>query len=642
MRIKKLLLLLSLILFFYVAQSQVLFTYGTKTVTKDEFLKAYNKTPNQDSDKQAALRQYLNLYINFKLKVQAAYDEKLNQQPGYKTEAANFKSQLTENRINEQANVTQLLQEAFERSMKDIHLEEIFIQTSSKTDTADAFERITKAYNDLNNGTKFEEVVTAYSSDEALKQSNGDIGFITVFTLPYEIENIIYALQPGSYSKPYHSNIGYHIFKNIEERHAVGKRTVTQILFPFVPSSSEAEKQTVKQKADSVYQLILQGADFIQMQQQFGSSTTSDENTETFEVAVGKYSSDFENHVFALEKVGDVSKPFETAYGYNIIKVKDIKPVSTDSNDVVSKGDLQQQVEKDNRLSVAKKNLVNKWFSVVKYKPAFYNAEALWKYTDSALNRKPNATVNAVNKKTVLFSFEKQNITANDWIIFLEDIKGADNTSSEKSYPAFMNEFINYSCGNYYRSHLDEYDEALNKQIKEFNEANLLFAAMDKHVWSKAGEDSLGLLKYYKENLGKYKWAPSVSALVITAATGRMANEIATKIKANAANWRSIIKSYGNAVTADSSRFEESQLPVQQPAKYESGFISQPQKNTSDDTYTFVYIMHIYPQTEQRSFEEARGIVINDYQEVEEAKWIASLKQKYPVKINEEVFKSIK
>ena len=69
--------------------------------------------------------------------------------------------------------------------------------------------------------------------------------------------------------------------------------------------------------------------------------------------------------------------------------------------------------------------------------------------------------------------------------------------------------------------------------------------------------------------------------------------------------------------------------------------ITEPLVNENDGTATFVKILKLYPDNQQRNFEEARGQVINDYQIFLEEKWIEQLKKKYPVKINEKIFQSL-
>jgi peptidyl-prolyl cis-trans isomerase SurA len=458
--------------------------------------------------------------------------------------------------------------------------------------------------------------------------------------LPYEIENVVYALPVNGFSKPYHSSLGYHIFKNAGERKAVGKRVVSQILFAVAPDADDGGKQIVAQKADSVYNLLMNGADYETARLTYSNASNA-QNTKTFEVSVGQYGSDFEQQVFALKNAGDISKPFATPYGYNILKLVEIKPAANDSNDVTQRAELQEAIEKDGRLNTAKRNLINNWFGITQYKTAAYNKDELWQFTDSSLKNNSTKNIKSIYKQTLLFSFAKLNVFATDWVQFVKAERSSGDKLGKKSYPEMMKEFVNMSCGNYYREHLDEYDNSLRKQLNEFNEANLLFAAMDKHVWEKAGADSAGLLQYYKAHQSKYMWGPSVSALVVSADTKENATAAAAKIKANPAQWHFIVNAYGTSVTADSSRFEQGQLPVAQQGPLTKGFMSQPQKNESDAYYTFIYVTQVYQQPTQRSFDDARGMVINDYQQVVEDRWIASLKQKYRVKVNDAVLKSI-
>ncbi|HTE11118.1 MAG TPA: hypothetical protein VK645_09110, partial [Chitinophagaceae bacterium] len=111
------------VLFILVAcnvQSQTLFTYGKKNVSKEEFLRAYNKNNTTSNNTEKAYRDYLDLYTRFKLKVQAAYDAKLDTLSGQATELQNFRSQIIEGFMNDESSVQLLVDEAFERSQKDL------------------------------------------------------------------------------------------------------------------------------------------------------------------------------------------------------------------------------------------------------------------------------------------------------------------------------------------------------------------------------------------------------------------------------------------------------------------------------------------------------------------------------------------
>jgi len=616
------------------AGAQTLFTCNNKPVSKQEFLTAFNKNPDTTGNRAQKMREYLDMYINFKLKLAQAYDEKLDAKEEFKAEGDNFKKQLTENYINEQANISRLTHEAFVRSQKDILVAEVFV--ASGADTAAAWKKINDAATALNTGKSFDEVTTAYTTDEALKQQKGSMGYITVFTLPYEVENMVYALKPGEHTAIYHSGIGYHIFKNVAERPAAGKRKIQQILLPVTAAFTADEKMAVKRKADSIYHLIQNGASFDDMVAQFSAPMQGMQTKGITTVGVGNYSADFENKVFALTKPGDIAQPFETQYGYHIVKLLTVVPIVDKEDDIVNNAALQQLVEGDDRLASAKNNLLQRWLVLIKYKKAVYNEQDLWRYTDSALTHKDKITYKSITPQTVLFTFAKQNVTAADWITFLQFVQ--QNAGPQKTYPALFKDFTKQASGDYYRNHITDYNATVDGQMKEFNEANLLFAVMDEHVWGKATQDTLSLQKYYNEHTGSYVWAPGISALVVTAASKETLDSLAPLIKAKPADWHNIT---GTLATADSSRYEAGQYPVRQQVPMQAGLITSSEKNDAGDSYTFLYVFNVYPNQSQRNFEDAKGMVINDYQQVLETAWIKELKKKYPVTINPDVLKTL-
>jgi uncharacterized protein (DUF1697 family) len=65
------------------------------------------------------------------------------------------------------------------------------------------------------------------------------------------------------------------------------------------------------------------------------------------------------------------------------------------------------------------------------YKKAVFNANDLWAYTDSVVHNKPVPAKTSIRPNTVLFSFTKKNITANNWIDYRKSIEGDDNFINE-------------------------------------------------------------------------------------------------------------------------------------------------------------------------------------------------------------------
>ncbi len=621
-------------------KAQTLFTYGTHAVSKKEFLDAYNKNPDTTANKEQSLKDYLDLYVNFRLKLQAAYDEKANTNADLISEADNFKGQLAENYINQQADITKLLHEAFVRSQKDIQLQQVFVKFQGN-DSVQAYAAIQKAYNDLKAGKSFNEVATAYSTDSSVKAVQGNVGYITVFTLPYNLETFIYNIKPGNYSGIYKSNVGYHIFKNVSERPALGRRRIEQLLFSLYPGYTNEQEDFIKHTADSVYGLLQKGTPFEPLYSVYGH-TSYDQGPNVMEIKVGDYDADFEEPVFNLKNADDFTKPFKTNYGYNIVKLNQILPVPANENDINYIAWLQTQIQNDGRLDAAKNVLVESWLPKTGFKEMPYKHSDLWIYTDSTLQNSAKLPVNykGFTSETILFQFTKEKFSVKNWISYLNNNGVAINPNIKINYEKLMHDYIRTSCGAYYRKHIEEFDTAAPEQLKEFNDANMLFYVMDKHVWSKASDDSTGLKKYYTQHAAEYQWKQSVTALVISAQDKKTADSIALKIKNNPQDWRNIVAVY-NAVYADSNRYEIDQLPVHQQVRAEKDYQTTSEVNEAGDSYTFVHVLQIYNQPQQKSFEEAKGIVINEYQQQLEKDWLNVLKKQYPVKVNAAVLNTL-
>ena len=109
------------------ANAQTLFTYGNKSVSREEFIKAYSKNNTTEKPTEQSYREYYDLYTKFKIKVQAALDMKLDTLGSLQAELQNFRSQIAESFLNDEATIQELIDEAFVRSQKDIKLAHIFI-----------------------------------------------------------------------------------------------------------------------------------------------------------------------------------------------------------------------------------------------------------------------------------------------------------------------------------------------------------------------------------------------------------------------------------------------------------------------------------------------------------------------------------
>ena len=636
---KKLLFLIVFSAFVFTSYSQVLFSYGRHTVNTSEFLKAYNKNKTATTNEAQALRDYLDLYIKFKLKVQAARDMHLDTLPSLKAELQNFRSQIQDNYLRDEKEMNRLVNEAFVRSQKDIHAVYYFVPFEN-ADTGNAHKTIKQINKVLKSGTTEDNPAFAAINNSGAVQK-GDLGFVTVFSLPYNFENIIYQLKPGESSEPYHTKKGWYVFKNKGERHAVGKISIAQILLAVPPGDSQ-QKTITKKLADSIYSVLQQGGNFAALAKQFSDDKTTFMNGGIMpEFGTAKYDPVFENHAFSLHKDEEISLPFETEFGYHIIKRVDASPVAESKTDEAFMYNLKQEVLKDSRVNTAEELFVAGILPKIGFKKNKVNEEDLWKVSDSSLMANKNITVNGINENTVLFTYNNDATTSvRDWNTYLRNSDKIVPGKMHESYKALFSDFINAVATANYASRLEEFSPAFKDQIDEFQEGNMLFEAMQREVWGKASSDSAGLAGFYNSHKEKYLWDRSAEAIIFSCANKTVADNSIAQLK-KGKKWKNIISQDPTEIQADSGRYELGQIPVVDRTNFTTGLITMPVINKNDGTAVFAKILTLYPGRQQRSFADARGLVISDYQNYLEEKWVSQLKEKYPVKVNEKVMQAL-
>lgn len=637
--------LLSVVLFIltHTLQAQTLFTYGNKSVSKAEFLKAFGKNHAGQNPTDSAYRDYLDLYIKFKIKVQAALDMKLDTLAGLNAELQNFRSQIAQNYLNDEATIQELIDEAFARSQKDIAVAHIFIAAKKEDGDAKMREAQAKTNRALEalKTRSFNDVALEYSDDPSVKANNGNIGYITAFVLPYHMENIIYNTPAGRYSKPFQTAAGFHILKNVTERPAVGRIRVAQILLPISFDATQQEKNLVRAKADSIAEALKNGADFKSLALQFSADNISYQNGgELPEFGVGRYDQVFESAAFALKADGEISKPALTEFGYHIIKRLSHTPAPREKATDKWREDTRQTIMQNDRLAVSQKKVLGSIQQKTNFRMLPYNQRSLWILTDSMLANRRAPQLADLPGNTGLFSFAKQTVRVKDWQNYLESIRNIQTLVSGKTNSELFDQFVETSSLDYYREHLEEFNPDFQYQLNEFKEGNLLFEVMQRKIWDAASQDTIALKNFYQSNQSKYWWENSADAIIFTSANDSIAETVRTALNSNK-NWKQLVESSNDLIQADSGRFELGQIPVVDRTNFTEGLITANVKNESDNSVTFAYVIRLYNNRQPRSFQDARGFVINDYQEYLENQWVTSLKKKYPVKINQAVFKSL-
>ncbi|MCX8018890.1 MAG: peptidylprolyl isomerase [Chitinophagaceae bacterium] len=640
MKTKFLLFLLGLYLSVPV-KTQTLFTYGNHKVDVSEFLKAFGKNNiNPATPKAEALREYLDLYIRSKLKIQEAYERGYDTLPHLKEEMANLREQILPNYLQNPEQLNRLVQEAFQRSQKDIRAAHIFVSflnPQGRYDSVAAEKKLQNILSRLRKGEDFARVARTFSDDTVSGKQGGDLGFITVFTLPYAFENAIYGTRPGNISSPVKSKAGYHIFKNLGERKAVGKIKLQQILLVFPPGADDHVKKQIALRADSLYKRILAGDNFSRLASEFSNDyVTAASGGVMQEMSVGEFDPAFEARVRLLKKDGEVTKPFLTSHGWHIVKRLSVKPVITDPNNREYRDELRQKILADPYRNKNDEYIIE----VVKQKKGFsilpYSEEALWNMSDSVLDGKPMTSGWAITAFTPLFRVGDSVYDANDWVNYAYLYRYKEDGSGIKPWPEVRENWHRHLILQYYKDHLEDFNEEFKRQIDDFRDGNLFFEIMQREVWNRSMTDTAELKTVYEKNKEKYIWKQSADAVIFYCSDLNTAKTVYERLKKNPSAWKLLPDEFPEKVLFDSSRYEWNQIPGLKGKPY-ARQITEPEINKNDNTASLAYIFKIHEKPTPRSFAEAKGMVINDYQALLEKELDEKLRKKFPVTINQDV-----
>ncbi|HMI63537.1 MAG TPA: hypothetical protein VK518_21625, partial [Puia sp.] len=307
---------------------------------------------------------------------------------------------------------------------------------------------------------------------------------------------------------------------------------------------------------------------------------------------------------------------------------------------------LKQQVLNDPRIEISRKALFAKIYQQTGMQRADVSEPELWAFTDSAMRNIGMTTYGNLNFSTVLLSFERRSYTAKEWLDYVRTVRG-QRVGGVQANKDLFERWVERVSLEYYRNHLEEYNKDFAFQLTEFKEGNLLFEIMQRKIWDKASTDSTGLRNYYEAHKNKYWWESSADALLFTSTNQQSAEALKEKLQLHGIHsWRSGTDSAGVGSQADSGRYELAQIPgatggAGSSAALTAGSFTASVINKADNTVSFAYILNFYRDRSPRNFRDARGFVINDYQTWLEDQWIATLKKKYPVKIDETVLASL-
>ncbi|MFI5204499.1 MAG: peptidylprolyl isomerase [Flavobacteriales bacterium] len=623
----------------------VLMKVNGKAVTKSEFEAIFKKNNRDSVVTKKSLDEYVKLFTNFKLKVAEAEELGMDTLKKFKEELAGYRKQLAKPYLVDTKMNDDLLKEAYDRLQWEVRASHILVlcnPDASPEDTLKAWKKIIALREKAVKTNDFATVAGEGSEDPSAKTNKGDLGFFTSFQMIYSFETACYNLKKGEISQPVRTRYGYHLVNLTDKRKARGTILVAHILIAARDEDPVDKKENARLRAEEILGRIKKGEDFAMLASQFSDDQSSRaKGGELKWFGPREMTEEFENASFSLEKDGDVTELVKTTYGYHIIKRLQLK--TSDSFDKM-KGELKMRISRDSRSYLPQASFVKKLrkkYSVKENKKAF---DGIVKTIDTTIFAGQWDTKKADGLKSKLFSFAKKNYTQADFVNYIGKNQRKDKKQDIDQYMRFMfDRFIGEELLAYEDSKLESQYTEFRLLMKEYRDGILLFDLTDKKVWSKAVKDTAGLRVFYEANKMNYMHGRRFDCEIYTCKDETIALSVLKDIQTGTVSEQDMDAKYNKEsklnMRVEKGLFSESDKPVIKRIDNSKPGVNNP---VNENGQFMVVKINRIMEPSPKSLFEAKGPVTSDYQDSLEQEWLAQLKAKYKVEVNNEVLYSIK
>ncbi len=628
----------------YAAIDPVLMKINNKDIKVSEFEYLYKKNLEQQVNKES-IDEYVDRFVNYKLKVAEAERLGYDTLPRIITELDGYKNDMLSPFLTDSELQEQLVNEAYQRKTKDLNVSHIMISRGkTKAEEVKQIAMMDSIRNCILNGENFNDLVMKYSIDQSKLKNKGEYGFIGSGMFPYAFEYAVYNTPVGELSKPFLTDYGVHMVRVNDVRENDGQVEVAHIMRGFPRGNvTDSMKIVIKAQIDSIYGCILNGENFEELAKKFSQDRGSAKNGGKLPLfARGRMVKPFDDIAFSLAD-GEISEPFETQFGYHIVKKYCHKPLGSLGD---CRAEIEQQMKNDERSLMPMESKVKQ----IMKEQNFQKNENLNDYLINELNthgRYDSTFVTDVVAKSdfTLFTFDKnQKATLSEMTKMLNTkAKYANNEIAAAEIVGNVDRLAKQKIVKYYADNLFDLNSDYRNLMNEYRDGTLLFEVMNTEVWNKAKSDDKALAQRFNENPTKYRWdAPHFKGIMICAKNDSVLDE--------AMNYYYTINSSpeDTITTALNKKFGRNIKMVRVVSKQGENemvdYIAFGGKNVPS-TYAGYPVYRtlmgrIISQPEELS--DVRGLVSSDYQDALEQQWVEDLHKRYKVKIDKKVLKQLK
>ena len=623
------------------AKDPVLMKINGKDVKLSEFEYLYNKNSKQQVEKES-LDQYVDRFITYKLKVADAEADQLDTLPSFQKELNGYREEMVRPFLEDTTVKERLVREAYDRFSKNVNIDHLMLSLGK--DYADNKKQLALADSlrtVLKNGAIWDSIAAKYTIDPSFSRNSGHYGFIRAGQFPYSFEYAVYNTPVGEISQPIRTDFGIHLVRVNAVRDDEGTVRARHILrlFPRTHKPTDEEKQAVKQKIDSIYELVKAGGNFEELAKQYSEDPGSAKRGGDLGFfSRGQMVPQFDQVSFTL-KNGEISEPFETSYGYHIVQRLEHKGVMPLAE---ARPRIEKAISMDERAKMPQTVKLDEAKIQYNYKVN----PSLEKYIEDAIKANGGYDSALVAKLRVdnfpAFTYAKEATPVSEIAQKLNPKSKLNDESAKGYFMSLIEGIADAQVMKYYTDNLINDNTEFRNLLNEYRDGMLLFEVSNRKVWEAAGKDTTGLRNYFEQNRAKYAWSePRFKGIILSAKN----DSILDLVKAD-------VEKYGKSdslTTILHNKYGKSKL-----IKMERMVVAKGENNLADylffngpaisatATYPKVMVLEGGLINAPEAYTDVKGQLTSDYQDVLEKEWISALKKKYPVVVDKRVLKKLK
>lgn len=677
------------------SQDPIVMTINDKEIKKSEFEVVYRKNNGKEANNtNKSVKEYVDLFSLYKSKVFEAESLGLDTLSSFKAELAGYRKQLAAPYLTDKNTNDNLLQEAYERMKLEVRASHILVKLTEGAlpkDTLEAWTRIEliknaltgkmptaaelqnyerllkgtsevskqltkkdsslyrKKWNEIKNlestlktgEDKFSVLASALSDDPSAVDNKGDLNYFSVLDMVYPFECAAYNTPVGNISSIVRTRFGYHILKVYDKRANRGEITVAHIMIKVPKAATEDEKNKAKQKIDEINAKLKAGEKFEELARQYSEDKqSSDKGGYLQPFKGGRMPKAFEDASFALKNNNDISEPVKSPYGWHIIKRIDLKEVP--AFDAI-KNELKTRVSRDSRSQMGRAALIERVKKENSFTENLKNRDAFNKILDSTYLK---ATWNAESAKRLgnkeIFKLAGKVYSQDDFAKFLEtQMTYRPNGDINEIVKTIYKTWVDESVVAYEDSQLEKKYTDFANLYREYRDGILLFDLTDQKVWSKAVKDTIGLRVFYEDHKNNYLWDERAEVTTYKCANQKVATEM-RKLYKQGKSEKQILEALNKGTPLNVSVENITYLKGENKNIDANWKVGIAPKDVVDEKAVLVIIVNTILPKSPKTIGECRGNLTADYQNYLDAEWLAYLKKKYVVKVNNEVLNTIK